>query len=209
MKQVEKILFYSGIGLVLLFTLKKIFRVSNFRKNLADIAIKEWQHWNIPTKVKEGNSRTLQRLRDYYNKGTNQKGTDSYYINTSWSAAFISYIMKLAGAGKNFKYSLSHSNYIVNSVNNRKQNKGAFKGYKPNEVEIEIGDLVCYPRQEGVTYDTKGNYYSHCDVVTKLENNQAEVIGGNVSNSVSKKNYKLTNGKITDDNVHVIIKTSL
>jgi len=205
----KKILLYSALGMGLIFLIKKIRRVSNFRNNLSKLAIDEWKLWNLPTKVKEGNSKTIQRLRDYYNKGANVNGSDSYYINTSWSAAFISYIMRMAGAGKNFRYSLSHSDYIVNSINNRKKNKGAFKGYKPNEVNVEIGDLVCYPRQNGVNYDTQGNYFSHCDIVTKINDDKAEVIGGNVSDSVTKKIYKLNNGKIIDDKIFVIIKNNL
>jgi hypothetical protein len=209
MKEV-KIFFYSALGVILLVTLKKVLKMSNFRKNLAAIAVKEWQAWNIPEKVKEGNSKTMQRLRDYYIKGTNTKESDDYYVNTAWSGAFISYCMKLAGAGKNFPYSKSHSTYIVDSVKNRKQkNSKAFKAYKPSEVTIEIGDLVCRPRQDGVTYDTTGSYYSHCDIVTKINDDSLEMIGGNVSNSVSKTNVKLNHGKIIDNKYHAVIKTSL
>ena len=209
MSNLKKVFLYSAVGTGLILLLKKFTKMSNFKNNLVKLAVDEWKAWNLPNKVTEGDPRTLKRLREYYNKGAGVKNTDYYYVHTSWSAAFISYLMKLAGAGKNFKYSLSHSNYIVNSINNRKQNKGVFKGYKPNEVKIEIGDLVCYPRQAGVNYDTTGNYYSHCDLVTKIENDKAEVIGGNVSNSVSKKIYKLNNGKVIDKEVFVIIKNDL
>ena len=205
-----KILFYSLLGLGGFLLLKKKFnRMSNFRNNLVKLAVEQWKLWNIPTKIKEGTNKNLPILRDYYKKGVNINQSDHYYITTAWSGAFISYIMKLAGAGKNFKYSQSHSDYIVNSIKNRKNNQGAFKGYKPNEVNVELGDLVCYPRQDGVNYNTVGNYKSHCDIVTKIENDKVEAIGGNVSNSVSKSYYKTSNGKIIDPKIFVVIKNNL
>lgn len=206
----NKILLYSTLGFGLILLLKKKFtRMSNFRNNVVKLAVENWKLWNVPTKVKEGDGRTLQILRDYYKKGVGIIRDDVYYIRTAWSGAFISYIMKLAGAGKNFKYSQSHSDYIVNSIKNRKNNKGAFKGYKPNEVNVELGDLVCYPRQDGVNYNTVGNYYSHCDIVTKIEPDKVEAIGGNVSNSVTKSTYKISNGKIIDPKIFVVIKNNL
>lgn len=183
--------------------------MSKFRSNVVDLAVNEWKAWNVPTKVKEGNARTIQKLRDYYKKGVGVNDSDRYYITTAWSAAFISYIMKLAGAGKNFKFSQRHSTYIVNSIKNRKENKGAFKGYKPNEVNIELGDLVCYARQDGINYNTVGDYASHCDIVTKINNNKVEAIGGNISNSVSKTTYNLNDGKIIDKEIFVVIKNNL
>ena len=82
------------------------------------------------------------------------------------------------------------------------------QAYKPNEIAITPGDLVCYPRQVGVTYETSGGYFAHCDIVTNIENNKATAIGGNVSNSVSKSVYSVdNNNKITDPKIHVVIKT--
>lgn len=206
----NKFLIYSGIGLLLFTVLRKTRKMSSFRKNLADLALQEWNAWNLPTKVKEGSSRTMQRLRDYYEKGAKVKGSDNYYVNTSWSAGFISYIMRMAGAGANFPYSLSHSIYIVKAIRNKKENNAkAFKGYKPEEVKIEVGDLICYARQNGVNYDTTGQYMSHCDIVTKLSDTEAETIGGNVSNSVTKTKVKLKNGKLDNDKYFVVIKNNL
>ena len=205
----KRVFIFSALGLGLILILKKLKKMSTFRNNVIDLAVKEWKTWNVPAKVKEGDARTMQKLRDYYKKGANKIESDVYYIRTAWSAAFISYIMKLAGAGKNFKYSLRHSDYIVNSINNKKQNKGTFKGYKPSEVQVELGDLVCYARQDGVNYNTVGNYAGHCDIVTKIDNDKVEVIGGNISNSVSKSTYKLSNGKINDSKIFVVIKNNL
>jgi hypothetical protein len=105
--------------------------------------------------------------------------------------------MRKAGAGDDFKYSQSHSQYIAQAVKNRKENNSKkFKAYKPNEVKVQVGDLVCYPRQSGVGYDSKAGYKSHCDLITSVQGNIAVGIGGNVSDSVTKNNYALKDGKI-------------
>jgi len=206
----SKFFIYSGLGLILIAILRKGLKMSTFRKNLSEKALSEWNAWNVPNKVNEGNSRTMQRLRDYWNKGAKVKATDEYMVNNPWSASFISYCMRLAGAGANFFYSARHSDYIVNSIKNKKQNLSkAFKGYKPNEVKLEVGDLICYARQKGVNYDTVGNYASHCDIVTNLTETEAETIGGNVSNSVTKTKVKLKDGKIINEKYFVVIKNNL
>jgi hypothetical protein len=171
---------------------------SSFKTKLVDLANSEWDKWNKGgVRIKEGSQDTIQDLRDYWEKGAGVKKNDTYYINEAWSSAFISYLMKMAGAGDDFKYSQSHSQYIAQAVKNRKENNDKkFKAYKPNEVDVKVGDLVCYPRQSGVTYDSGAGYKSHCDLIISINGDVAVGVGGNVSNSVSKKNYALSNGKI-------------
>jgi hypothetical protein len=197
----------SVIGGFLLMKLLKSSGMS-FKKKLVDLAEAEWNKWNKPTKVKEGDPRTIKDLRNYYKIGTGLNWSDQKMISTAWSATFISYIMKMAGAGKNFLYSTLHSDYIQRAKKNKANGIKTFQAYKPNEIAITPGDLVCYPRQVGVTYETSGGYFAHCDIVTNIENNKATAIGGNVSNSVSKSVYSVdNNNKITDPKIHVVIKT--
>ncbi len=199
MNQKAKIVILTSLGIsALALTLFFLFRKkkSSFKIKLVDLAKKEHKAWNYG-KIKEGNKDTLQRLRNYWEEGTGIKKNDNYYINEAWSSAFISYLMKKAGAGNDFKYSQSHSQYIEQAVKNRKENNSKkFKAYRPNEVDVKVGDLVCYPRQSGVTYDSKSGYKSHCDLIVEIKDNKAIGIGGNVSNSVGKKSYHLKNGKI-------------
>lgn len=174
----KKYFLYGAFGLLLIGILTKLKKKSMFNSKLIDLALSEWKAWNIPTKIKEGSSKTIERLRNYYLIGTKTKASDNYYINTAWSANFISYLMRLAGA-KDFKFSPSHSVYIVDAIKNKKQNNSKhFKGYKPNEVKITPGDLVCYPRQSGVNYDTVGQYASHCDLIVEVNETEAVGIGG-------------------------------
>ena len=186
------------ISLIYLFSKPKKQKSSPFKKKLINLANEEWDKWNKGgVRIKEGSQDTIQDLRDYWEKGAGVKQNDNYYVEEAWSSAFISYLMRLAGAGDDFKYSSSHSQYISQAVKNRKENNSKkFKAYKPNEVDVKVGDLVCYPRQSGVGYDSGAGYKSHCDLITSIDNNIAVGIGGNVSDSVSKKNYPLKDGKI-------------
>lgn len=163
-------------------------------------AQEEFSKWNKKgEKILEHDIRTVDKLDDYW------KSTGHSYngMRTQpWSAAFISYVMKKSGAGKAFPYSTSHSVYIRKAIENKKNNAGRFKGYKPEDVKVEVGDLVCYPRQAGVSYDTKSGYDSHCDICIDVNKrkNTATFIGGNVSDSVSKSTAPLTDkGKIDLD----------
>ena len=186
---------FLTIFLIYIFSRPK--KQSPFNKKLVNLANEEFDAWNKNGKIKEGSQDTLPRLRKYWEEGSGIKEDDYYYINKAWSSAFISYLMRKAGAGNDFKYSQSHSQYITEAVNNREDNNSKkFKAYKPNEVDVKVGDLVCYPRQSGVSYYSKAGYLSHCDLITSIKGNNAVGVGGNVSDSVSKNNYPLKEGKI-------------
>lgn len=163
----------------------------------AKVAEEEYKAWGNGA-IKEGDSRTMERLRSYWKEGAEiTTWSDQKMINEAWSAAFVSYAYVKANPDTKLKRSASHSVYIRDAVSNRKNNaKDGFFGYKINEVDVKVGDLVCYPRQSGVTYDSSGNYASHCDIVTKVEKDNARTIGGNVSNSVTVTDVPLKNGKI-------------
>lgn len=182
-----------------------------FKQKLIELANKEWSKWNVPTKVIEGNAQTIEDLRNYYRLGPLIKNwSDKKMISTAWSASFISYLMRQAGAGDKFKYSALHSDYINKAKENRKNNVKTFQAYQPDEINVNEGDLICYPRQEGVTYSTNGSYFAHCDLITEIKDNKATAIGGNVSNSVSKTVYQLdSNKKVITPKVHAVIKNYL
>jgi len=206
MKKTTEILLWSALGAVLIGTSifvvfkirKKKFGKSRFRRKAVAIAIKEWKDWN-EGKIKEKESIIYSKLRKYWNSvgwGVSEWTPSS----VAWSAAFISYVMKSASAKGEFNYNSLHSSYIIEAVKNRKsKSKNPFKAYKLNEKKAEIGDLVCYARQDGVTYDTTSDYKSHCDIIVGIDNDSAIVIGGNVGDSVTKKNVPLTKSGYVSD----------
>ena len=172
---------------------------------VVSLAKKEWQGWGEPTIDIDGNQIIKggfesndgysQRVGTYWKEGTGQN-LDGDDREVPWSATFISWLYKKAGAGNKFVYNASHSKYITDSIANRKKGEvnAPFVGYKLNEYAPKVGDMVCYSRQDGINYDTKGSYKSHCDIVVSTKPNQIEVIGGNVNQSVTKKVLR-TNSK--------------
>lgn len=169
-----------------------------FKQKLIDLSKQQYDLWNTPSKKKESDPNMLPQLRKYWKEGANVNMSDKEYVNQAWSAVFISWLMKMSGLGNDFKYSASHSTYIRDAIKNTKTNTDSLvKGYKPEEVKVERGDLVCYPRQSGVNYDTTSSYLAHCDLIQDIEGNTATSVGGNVSNSVTHTNVPLTaEGKI-------------
>jgi hypothetical protein len=203
MKLYYKYIAAAIAALVILRSLTK----SNFKKKLAKLANEELKRWNNGT-IKEGNAALMPALRNYWKIGSKTNASDSFYIKNAWSATFVSYLMRQAGAGDNWKYSALHSDYIQAAKKNRKNNVKTFQAFRKNETPVSVGDLICYPRQDGVTYDTPGGYYAHCDIVTDIKPGTAIAVGGNVSDSVKQSVYKLDgNNKVITDKVHAVIKT--
>ena len=203
----KKNLIYLGAAIAALVLLRSLGKRSNFKKKLVKLANEELAKW---AGKKEGNQTTIQQLRNYWKQGANVTASDNFYINNAWSAAFISYLMRMAGAGDKFKYSQRHSEYIQAAKQNRKNNIKTFQGFRKTEQPVAVGDLICYPRQDGITYDTGGNYYAHCDLITDIKPGSAITVGGNVSDTVKNSSYNLdSNNKVTTDKVHVIIKNYL
>ena len=203
MKPYYKYIAAAIAALVILRSLTK----SNFKKKLAKLANDELKRWNNGS-IKEGNASLMPALRNYWKVGSKTNASDNYYINNAWSATFVSYLMRQAGAGDNWKYSALHSDYIQAAKQNRKNNIKTFQAFRKNEMPVSVGDLICYPRQAGVTYDTTGGYFAHCDIVTNIDPGTATAVGGNVSDSVKQSFYKLdSNNKVITDKVHAVIKT--
>ncbi len=111
-------------------------------------------------------------------------GNDSHY---AWSAAFISYVMRVAGAGPRFPYSPNHSTYIDAAASGAATILHAqpVTAYAP-----QLGDLVCAGRGSGerVRYEmlpTNYGFPAHCAIVVARETGQIAVIGGNVDDAVT------------------------
>lgn len=210
----KQILTYSGAILVALLAVYGVYRLSvrqfiaktPFRRRTIRLAKQELDIWG-GGKRKETESKMYPEVKKYWDElGWNE---NQWNISTAWSSAFISYIMKKAKADESdFQFASKHAKYITKAIANRKQNKRGFKGYRLNEKKVELGDLVCYARQDGVTYDTTGDYNSHCDLIIEIDGDNAYGIGGNVSNSVSKTKIPLENGFAKSGNRRfVVIKT--
>ena len=118
--------------------------------------------------------------------------------NYAWSAAFISYVMRIAGAGPRFPYTQTHSDYI-NAA--RRHGLGLEPGTALTAERVELyapqrGDLICYWRGwQPISYDElpAGRFPGHCDIVVAINpGGVLDVIGGNVDNAVAMKHIPAT-----------------
>jgi hypothetical protein len=115
-----------------------------------------------------------------------QPGRDGNY---AWSAAFIDYVMRMAGAGRRFPYSPNHSDYI-NAARQRSAAQAAnlvISAERPERYAPQRGDLICMWRgRQPVRFDDlpAGRFPSHCDIVVATPGSSLDVIGGNVDKSV-------------------------
>lgn len=143
---------------------------------------------------KEGEDPFFKRVGTYWSVGVDDDTLDGRH-NVPWSAAFISWMMRTAGAENRFVYSPQHSVYISRAIRDMAQQKQQ-AGYwccRLNEQRPVPGDIVCWAREPGVDYDHQqgGNYMGHCDLVVEVRPGEAGVGGGNVGDSVSKRTLAL------------------
>jgi hypothetical protein len=141
---------------------------------------------------------------------------------SAWSAAFISYMVHLAGAGETFRYSCRHSEYVHRAINARLSEGGPFVGYRPQEVSIEPGDIVGMNRSDRAEIDyewaaREDRYPSHCDIVVDVAPDAITTIGGNVDPTpgiVGAKTWvwrdgALLNAKKPSQRAFVVIRSAL
>jgi hypothetical protein len=178
---------------------------SPFASRLASVAVDEWQFFGKQTYDsnnhvahaghKEGEDGWYQRVGKYWLEGVSLHGLDGRDHGTPWSAAFISWVERTAGAGQRFRYSSQHSVYIFQAIRDLKQKReeAGYWGWRLNELKPSVGDLVCWARQGGIDYDhqNNGDYAGHCDIVVAVSANEVEVMGGNVGDSVTRRPLRL------------------
>ncbi|HTP42670.1 MAG TPA: DUF2272 domain-containing protein [Nitrospiria bacterium] len=145
-------------------------------------------------------------MHDEKGQAIDESREDDY----AWSAAFISYVMRTAGAGARFPYSPSHYVYI----NIGKEMKlGRTSGWVVVAEPVDSyapapGDLICYGRERyKLTYEMlpRQPFAAHCDIVVAQDNRQISVIGGNVDHAVTMKHVPVTmDGRLADPGEHVL-----
>lgn len=160
-------------------------RGGSLRARIVQIAKQELKKWDYGAR-KENDPAMSATLQDYWVTGVGIPDTGS-----PWSAAFISWVMRQAGAD-GFEYSSSHYVYISaakrNAVTRNTANR--FWAYRIGEAAPDVGDLVCNDREgdagcDGTTYenvDSGRAWKTHCDIVTAVDRNRREltVVGGNL-----------------------------
>jgi Uncharacterized protein conserved in bacteria (DUF2272) len=187
------------------------------REAAVQIAYREWrafgQHMVLSSDQPESldseerDEGLWQRVGDYWWQGLDYGEPDSRWTgkhdqngvefprgedgNFAWSAAFIDYVMRMAGAGSRFPYSSSHSDYINAAHTNPNL---VITALPLTQYAPQRGDLICMWRAgHQVTYQElpAGHFPGHCDIVVAQHPGSLDVIGGNVDNAVSMKHVPI------------------
>ncbi|MDT7951358.1 MAG: DUF2272 domain-containing protein [Acetobacteraceae bacterium] len=187
------------------------------RENAVAIALREWRAWgsqvndagpgpDLPLDVREDRQAGMwQRVGDYWWIGQNNGSESSSWTGKygsfgqpyrgeppAWSAAFISYLMRTAGAGDRFPYSPLHATYI-----NAAASGNAVLAAQPPELYApQRGDLICFGRRgaQNLRFSDlpAASFFGHCDMVVGIVPGELTVVGGNVSAGVTMKHVSIT-----------------
>ena len=196
------------------------------REAVVAIALREWRLFgqNIADPVADA-TRTIkpereqglwQRVGEYWWLGLNATAPEVAWTGKhdgqgkvfppeidgdfAWSAAFISYVMRIAGAGTKFPYSADHADYInaARRVSLGETTAWVVAAERVQDYAPRPGDLVCFGRglARGLRYEdlpTADLFPSHCDIVVDTSvPGQISVIGGNVEDSVTMNTVPVT-----------------
>ena len=193
--------------------------MSQFTNRLVSATHDEWEFFDFSRRDLDGTTHigrleyqdgVYMRVNDFW-KLVHEKYKPKYGHLTGkdrgwpWSAAFISFCMNEAKAGKDFRYSAGHAHYINNAIRakNSKDSKAIYIAHKKGGYTLKPGDMVAYwwgDKKISIDNALKiGWYNSHCDIVTEVGNKFVKVIGGNVMHSVTQKTLRTNaKGQLTD-----------
>ena len=204
------------------------------REAAVQIALREWRAFGSPVAVPNvplpfDNERAeglWQRVGEYwwlglplgaYQQGFTGKHDAQGHVfpadrdgDYAWSAAFIDYVMRMAGAGHRFPYAPDHADYI-NAA--RQHGLGqrpdvAITAERPETYAPQRGDLICRwrgPRQIRFDDLPTSRFPGHCDIVVALRPGMIDGIGGNLDNSVAMEHVPVTpDGKLASPDGTII-----
>ncbi len=203
------------------------------RTDAVAIAVREWRAWGrlvdddppntrpppAPEDQPERVAGFWQRVGEYWWLGVNagieqdswtgKHDADGHEFpaardeNYAWSAAFISYVMRSAGAGPRFPYAIAHATYIniAREMSLEAGDDWALTAEAPEAASAMPGDLICYGRHNArsMRFDElpAGPFTSHCDIVVAVVPGSLTVVGGNVDDAVTMKHVPTTaDGKL-------------
>lgn len=197
------------------------------RADAVGIAVQEWQLFGKPVNDDPPDSRPepdpltrparqpghWQRIGEYWWLGQNSNRREAAWTGMhdengsefdlrredyfAWSAAFISYVMRTAGAGPRFPYASSHYVYINIAAHMTQGSTSGWAIYaeRPESYAPRVGDLICASRdRRPLKYRQLPvrRFPGHCDIVVAKAPGQLSVIGGNVAGAVTMKHVPVT-----------------
>lgn len=171
-------------------------RIRELRAAIVSVAEREYADWFDPA-ITERMPEGRRLVAGYWQQGVGITYSDAQLADADfqedhpWSAAFVSYVMRTAGAGVDFRYAASHYRYLREAIDNRIHRMPSIcKAYRLSEQVVEAGDIVVRARGgSGATYDNPygTNGKTHGDIVTRVDAATIRTIGGNVNQNVDAK----------------------
>ena len=194
------------------------------RAAVVAVALREWRAFGAPVndddhlnwEKAERAEGLWQRVGEYWFVGMNPGAPEARWTGKhdgngnvfppeddgqyAWSAAFVSYVMRIAAAGNAFPYAADHAVYI-NAA--KRMTLGTDHGWLVTAERPEVyaplpGDLICHGRDQAASlrYDnlpTAGSFPAHCDIVVEAaKNGVIGVVGGNVQDTVTLRHVPVT-----------------
>jgi len=122
-------------------------------------------------------------------------------VSVPWSAVFVSFCVKQAGAtASEFRFAAAHSVFVHKAIENATGGTGVFRGFAITAQKPSVGDIIQNNRNGG-TVDfafakAHQHYESHSAIVVETgvdsDGGFALTIGGNESDSIRRKVVRLT-----------------
>jgi hypothetical protein len=167
--------------------------LSSFESALAETAVGEYERYHF---FSEDDQALAGQIRKYW--------TDLQLsfpgVRTAWSAIFVCWCLKRAGATKKeFLFSPRHATFVRWAITNAEARAGAFQALPINECTPSIGDII-HNNRDGNKFDyayaaTHSKYDSHSAIVVDTGRDGlgrfATTIGGNESDSIRRKRVAL------------------
>lgn len=164
-----------------------------FQKKLATIAQQQFDKFHL---LREGQDPLASQIKVYWK----DLGFSFPGVDTPWSAVFVSWCVKQAGATKQqFLFSPAHSQFVFQAIANTSAGTGVFRGHPTSEYAPKLGDIL-HNNRSGNSFDfafakTHKSYESHSAIVMEVgvdtKGRYLRTIGGNESDSVGMKEVRL------------------
>lgn len=183
-----------------------------FAKRLAATATEQYSRYGL---LREQQSPLCEQIRAYWDGIAKFPG-----VSTAWSAVFISWCVRHAGAtSAEFEFAQAHSRFVHTAIQNELTGIGVFRGHPVNDYAPKVGDILHNNRSgHTFTYDfarTNSKYESHSAIVVEVgidpQGRYLRTIGGNESDSVGLKEVRLhPTGKVRNkDGLYISVIENL
>lgn len=136
----------------------------------------------------------------------NESNVHNYDNEYPWSAAGLCYVMRKTH--KDFPKCASHSQYVIEARERRKQGHTTFIAFEPHEYQPKAGDIIV-KRRSNFTGNLQNIYLgakTHGDIVLANNGNEIEYAGFNLGDTAKIGTKSAFNGYLTNSNHFAVIK---